>query len=244
ASQLQLRRFQAIPASTECGDGGFLTSPAELFAEIGDVRFDHVGVMLPVVVIEMLEQLARGDDGAWAEDEVFEQPILSGREIDELAGAANGLLYRVERDASNGELRVGRAFAAANKRLRSRDQLTEVEGFGQVIVRSGIEQLDNGGALVARSQYKNGSLVTAAANAANDTEAVETGQHQIEQQQVVVLKFGHGGTVGAVFGRVDGEAAALAQRLGDVVGQPGFVLHHEHSHEQEFTLFPASLRCR
>src|SRR5437773_11571294 len=50
----------------------------ELAAETGDVDFDHVPELLPVVVIEMLEQFGFRDDGARAMREVLEHPVFHG----------------------------------------------------------------------------------------------------------------------------------------------------------------------
>ena len=80
---------------TQCFYEGDGVAFVELAAEVGDVGFDDVGVMLPVVVVEMLEQFFAGDDDARAVDEVLEDAVLGGREIEQAAVAMDGLLERV-----------------------------------------------------------------------------------------------------------------------------------------------------
>ena len=116
----------------------------ELFAQVGDVGLDDVGVVLPVVVVEVLEQFALADDYARAVDEVFEDAVFGGREVDEDAGAADGLLQRVDLHTESVERGVRRAFAAADEGLGAGDELAEVEGLGQVVVGAGVEQLNDG----------------------------------------------------------------------------------------------------
>src|SRR5271157_2001840 len=54
------------------GEGG-----VELLAEVGDVGLNDVGVVLPVVVVEVFEELALADDDSGAMDEVLEDPVFS-----------------------------------------------------------------------------------------------------------------------------------------------------------------------
>src|SRR5579863_10557196 len=58
----------------------FRAHGVELFAQIGYMRLNDVGVMLPVVVVEVFEHLALADDFAWVMDEVFEDAVLGGGE--------------------------------------------------------------------------------------------------------------------------------------------------------------------
>jgi len=72
-------------------DGGI-----EFFAEVGDVGLDDVGVVFPVEVVEVLEQLLLVDDDARAVHEVLEDVVLSGREVDKDTGAVDGLFQSIE----------------------------------------------------------------------------------------------------------------------------------------------------
>jgi hypothetical protein len=65
---------------------------------------------------------------------------------------------------------------------------------------------------------------------ADDAETIETGEHEVEEEEIVVGELGHGRAVGAGCGAVYGEAAALAQGCGDVVGEAEFIFDDEDSH--------------
>ncbi len=98
--------------------------------------------------------------------QVFEDVVFSGREIDERAAAVHGLLKRIEFDVERIEGGVGRAFAAANECLGARDEFAEVEGFGEVVVRAGVEQFDDGVLAFFGGEDEDGSGVFASTHAA------------------------------------------------------------------------------
>ena len=134
-----------------------------------------------------------------------------------------------------------RALAAADEGLGARQQFAQVEWLGQVVVGPGVEQLDDLRRLVARGEDQDGRHVLAAAHLAHDAQSIQSRQHQVQQQQVVVLELGHRSAVRAIFGAVHREAAALAQRFGDVVGQPDFVFHNQHSHQDSIYSYTSAL---
>ena len=68
----------------------------ELAAQIRDVGFDHIGVMFPVVVVEMLQQLSFRHDDAGPMDQVFEDVVLRRRKIHRNPGTMNALLDRID----------------------------------------------------------------------------------------------------------------------------------------------------
>ena len=114
---------------------------------------------------------------------------------------------------------------------RMSQQFAQVEWLGQVIVGPGVEQLDDLRRLVARGENEDGGHVLAATNLAHNTEAIESRQHEVEQQEVVVLELGERGPVRAILGTVHREAAALTQGFGDIVGEPGFIFNDQDSHQ-------------
>jgi hypothetical protein len=65
---------------------------------------------------------------------------------------------------------------------------------------------------------------------ADDAEAIEAGEHEVEEEEVVVGELGQAAPSEPVLGAVDGEAAALAQGCGDVVGEAEFIFDDEDSH--------------
>ena len=82
-------------------------------------------------------------------------------------------------------LKFGRVDAAQN-RLDPGDQLLRAERLGQVIVRADFESGHDVALLGFRGQHddRHSSGPRIAAEAAADRQAVDTGQHQIEQNQI------------------------------------------------------------
>ena len=90
---------------------------------------DNVGVVFPVEVVEVLEELLLADDDTRAVHEVLEDVVLGGGEVNEDAGAVDGLLEGIESDAEGVECGVGGALAAADEGLAAGEELAEVEGL-------------------------------------------------------------------------------------------------------------------
>src|SRR3569833_2140555 len=82
----------------------------ELFAQVGDVGLDDVGMVLPVVVVEMLEEFLFAYDFARVMEQLFLDVVLGGREIDQNAAAMDGLFEGIEFDVEGLERRMRRAF--------------------------------------------------------------------------------------------------------------------------------------
>jgi hypothetical protein len=175
------------------------------------VGLDDVGVVFPVEVVEVLEQLLLADDDARAVHEVFEDVVLGGREIDEDAGAVDGLFESIEGDAESVECGVGSAFAAADEGLGAGDELAEVEGLAEVVVGAGVEELDDGAGAFAGGEDEDRGCVLAGADALEEAEAVEAGKHEVEDDEVVAEVAGKVVAGEAVGGPVDGEAGAVAE---------------------------------
>ena len=140
---------------------GCVAGGVEFFAEVGDVGLDDVGVVLPVVVVEVLEELCAGDDDAGAEHEVLEDAVLGGGEIDEGAGAMDGLLEGVELDVGDTQGGVGCSFAAANEGFGAGEEFAEVEGLAEVVVGAGVEEVDGGVLVGYGGEDEDGGTVAA-----------------------------------------------------------------------------------
>src|ERR1051325_288865 len=57
----------------------------ELLAQAIDQHFDHVGILVEVLIVDVLGQLGLGDDGVRAVHQVREQPVLQRGQRDRLA---------------------------------------------------------------------------------------------------------------------------------------------------------------
>jgi hypothetical protein len=75
------------------------------------------------------------------------------------------LLQRVDGEAECGEGGVGGAFAAPDKRFGPGNEFSQVERLGQIVVRSGVEQLDDGVLALLGGKHQHWSSILSAAYA-------------------------------------------------------------------------------
>jgi hypothetical protein len=147
-----------------------------------------------------------------------------GGEIDGTAGATDGLLEGIEFDSGEAQQRVGYPLAATDEGLRTGDELSQIEGLGEVVVGAGVEQINDGGGLAAGGQDQHRGLIPRGAQLLQQGAAVEQGQHQIEHNQVVAAILGEGHAQHAIGRMIDGKSRPLAQGRRDILRQPGLVL--------------------
>jgi hypothetical protein len=223
---------EAVAAAAEGLDDGIGRGDGsiELAAQVGDVGLDDVGVMFPIEVVEMLEEFLLANDNARAVHEVLEDVVLGGREVDEDAGTMNGLFQRIEGDAEGVESGVGRALAAADEGFGAGDEFAEVEGLGEVVVCAGVEELDDGAGAFAGGEDEDGGRVLAGADALKEAEAVETGKHEVEDDEVVAEVAGAVVACETVGGPVDSEAGAVAEGGGEIFGEADFIFDEQDAH--------------
>ena len=59
----------------------------QLPTKIGDMGFDHVGVVLPSEVVQVFQQFSLGHDRARTMNKILQDSIFSWREVDQLSVA-------------------------------------------------------------------------------------------------------------------------------------------------------------
>ena len=123
----------------------------------------------------------------------------------------------------------GRQVAPADHGAQSGQQLLEGERLDQVVVRAQVEASDAIGELVTRAENQDRRLRPARAQAAQDGQAVDLGEHDVEQDRVVRVGLGKGQPLFAVARGVDG-VAGFAQPLGQRARQRLEVLDQKHPH--------------
>ncbi len=81
-----------------------------------------------------------------------------------------------------------------------------------------------------RSQNQNRGRLAFGPNRAQHFAAAHAGQHQVENDEVIIGLLTQFNPVAAIPRHVDGHARALAQSLRDVVRDPGLVFDDQHAH--------------
>jgi hypothetical protein len=168
-----------------------------------------VGVLFGVGAPEFAEDLAVGDDFAAVDEEEAQEGVFLGGEVDFLASAADEAGGEVDFDIAKGDdgRFVGGAGAAKDG-ADAGEEFAAAEGFGEVVVGAGVEGGDFVFFAVADGEDEDGDLGPFA-EAAEDFEAVEIGEAEVEDDGFGLKGGGFGEAEGAGFGFMDGEAAGL-----------------------------------
>ena len=145
--------------------------------------------------------------------------------------ARSTLRERRSSDRSPATRRVGSVVGAgaAEQRLHARQQLGEREGLGEVIVAAGLKALHAIVDRVPRAQDQHRRLDLLRAQLFDQRQAVEAGQHHVDDRRVVAAARRQPQSLGAGRRHIH-RIARLAQPLGDEVGDHLIIFRHEHAH--------------
>src|SRR5439155_2765257 len=105
----------------------------ELSAEPRDEHLDRVGVTVEVLSVDVLDELAAGDDLTLAVHQIAEHPVLVGGEID--GGAIHRHLTRagIERHSFTRQLGGGMSVSATNQSSEPGQELFRLERFREIV---------------------------------------------------------------------------------------------------------------
>src|ERR1700682_6294003 len=156
---------------------------AELLAKIPDVDLDIVGVAEEVVAPYLVENAVPGKDLVGMHHEQAQQVELSSRELDRAPVSAHLARRFIHGEVLHLEQGPGARIAAPHYGPDPRQQLTEVEWLGQVIVGTDLEALDSVSELApGRQDDHAGVLVTA--DRFRDGQAIELGHHHVQHDDM------------------------------------------------------------
>src|SRR5690348_6146286 len=150
----------------------------ELPAQVADVGLDDVRVAGEVVLPHVLEDLPLREHPPRVVQEVPQQRVLRGGQIDPRLPAVHLVAVLVERDVGEPQ-HVGRrpGLRPAQDRLDPRDHLRQAERLRDVVVATGPQRLDLVGDAVLGGEEEDGGLVAALAQAPADLDPGRVGQH-------------------------------------------------------------------
>jgi hypothetical protein len=206
---------------------------AELLAQPADEDLDGVGVAVEVLIVEMLRQLAPGDDAAHVVHEVGQEPVFVGGQLHRIAVHGDAAGAGVELDRTAGDLAGGVAGGAAQQGAHPGEKLLHVEGLGHVVVGPGVEALHLVAPAVAGREDDDGGLAAVAPPGGQDGHAVHLGQAEIEDDGVVGFRIPQELPLLAVERGVD-RVARLFEGGHDLLIEDFVVLDNEKAHVPGF----------
>jgi hypothetical protein len=187
----------------------------------------------------MLEDARAGQHLAGMAEEQLQQRELLGRQVQLDLGAPGAPPRRVQPQVA--DLQHGRALdpAAAHQGAHPRGQLGEAERLDEIVVGAGVQPHDTVVDRVPGGQQEHRRPAALRAQPPGDLQPVHAGQHDVQDDRVVVRLGRVPQRLRAVAGRVDGIALLLEATL-EQQRQAHLVLHDEHSHASSMT--PSDVR--
>lgn len=134
---------------------------------------------------------------------------------------------------------------AAGQRIHAGQQFGKREGLHQVVVGAGVQPVDAVGDAAARGQHEHRRADAGGADRPQDTDAVQPGQHAVQDHQVVGFPGGEEQPILAGQGLVH-DMTGLGEALGKVVGRLAVIFHDQDLHRsvsafaRAFRIGPAS----
>ena len=121
--------------------------------------------------------------------------------------------------------------SAASERAHASQQHVEGKRLHQIIVRAEIEAFDHVLIRVARGQHQDRRLVLAQAQTPRHFEAVDAGQHQVEQDYVERSGDGEIESIASIVRDGDG-VGLLAERLAQQLGHAALIFYDQNLHNR------------
>ena len=161
--------------------------------------------------------------------EQLEDAVFLAGQVQRLGLDLDRAGVEIDRQLAGLDDRFRMALGAAHDRLDARQQFAPVERLGQVVVGAEAETLDLVVELGEARQDQDRRIDARGAQAAQHLVAVDVRQHQIEDDDVVIVKLTDLETVLAEVGRIDDVSFGLQDQF-DALGGVGIVFNQQHSH--------------
>ena len=206
----------------------------DLAPQAAHVDVDDVGLGVEVVVPYRLEQHGAGHHLPGVAHQVFEQPELAGLELDGTPGPPDGAREKVHLQVRDHEPGGRRPVAAAppRQRLDPGRELGEREGLDEIVVAARAQALHPVVDLAEGAQHEHRGRPIRGAQRAHDRQAVEPGEHPIDDDHVVAGVEGEQQPFLPVAGVVD-HVPRLFEPLADEAGGLRIVFDEEDAHRPD-----------
>ena len=204
-----------------------IRATVDRLAQPADVHVDQVALRIEVQVPHALEQHGARHHLAGAAHEELEELELARGELDLAPGARHAPRQQVELQVLDLEARRLRcARAPAQQRLDARQQLSERERLGEIVVAPGLQSPDTVVDAAEGRQHQHRRGQPLAAHQLDDRQPIDVRQHPVGDHQVELPLGGAEQALAAVGGVIDA-VAALAQAFHQEARGLGVVFDEE-----------------
>ena len=229
--RLVARLAQAVANAPNRLDEARLAFRFQLLAQPLDMNVDDVGFGEEAVAPDGVVDAIAREDLARVAHEIFEELVFGQRQVDWTFAAHHLVRRGVQAQVGEDERFLMLVSGAAQQRADAGQQLVERERLDEVVVGTGVEAGDAIGDAVAGGQQQDRQARLGRAQTAADLQSVDTGQHDINDDEIGQLAEGFVERLFAGFGEIDlvaGEDQAAShhgENLGVVVDDEHFVGH-------------------
>ncbi|MDG5975977.1 peptidase [Hydrogenophaga taeniospiralis CCUG 15921] len=213
------------PHGLDAGLGQLLAQPAH-------EHLDGVGVAVEVLGVDVFGQFGARDHRARAVHQVVQHFVFVAGQGHGLAIERDAAAARVQRQRAALQHRRGLPTGAADQRTQARQQLFQVEGFGQVVVGPGVDAGHLLVPVVARGQDQHRHRAAGIAPALEHRQPVEHRQAQVEHHRVKRLRVAQEVGLAPVVGLIH-RVASFHQARAQLRAQGGFVFNQQDAHGME-----------
>ena len=213
-----------VPHATACDDEVF----AQLLADVGDMHIDEVGQAVFCLIKEVIVNLRAGDELTLVESQEFDKRVFQGGEVDRLAVLGDRAGVGMKSSDADGDVRVGQPGGAADEGADTGQEFFQVKRFDEIVVGPFVEAFDAIINTVQGSKDQDRSLLRLA-KFLEHLPAVEAGEHEVENDGVVVPSTGFVEALMPGSGFIDG-VILFSQGFGDNLEQRWFIFDNEQTH--------------
>src|SRR5882672_3745816 len=220
---------QPVAVAPQRLDDRWRAGLVELAPQVADIDIDDVGLTVELPAPHALGDLGSAERLPGMAQQVFEYGELARRQHDLLRTARHSARTEIHRNVSRDEFVRRPQHGPPQERADAGEQFGERERLDQVVVGAGVEAGDAIIDGVPCREQQDRRRHAPLAQIAQQREAVELGQEDIEQDDVVGRRQRVVARFNAVAGQVDrvsGFAKALAKRARDAA----FVLDDQQPH--------------
>src|SRR6185437_10686250 len=201
----------------------------ELFAQLADEDVDDLQLRLVHAAIEMVEEHLLGEGRALAQAQQFENAVFLAGEMEWRVFHFDGAAVEIDGELAGTDYRLGMALGAAHDRLDAGDQLTPVEGFRQEIVGAEAQTLDLVVEFGKAGEDEDRRAHARGTQPAQHLIAIDIRQHQVEDDDVVIVEFADFQPVFAEIRRVADKSFGAQHHL-NAGGGCRIIFHEQYAH--------------
>ena len=175
----------------------------DLFAQPSDIDIHQIGLWIKVIPPHMLQQLGPRIHAPRRTHQQFQQTELACRQLDFRCPLEHLVAQEIHLQLADHQVARERILAAARNRMEPGNQLLDIKGFCQIIIRADIQTVN---ALIQPRTgcHKNHRRrIALLAHPAQNTESITARQHDVQDNGIVGARLNKVLRIGSIRAQFD-----------------------------------------